>query len=122
MILAQTLISVRTGSERRAEGSLGEIDRLLEQASGQRGHRVLRSFGMSPLASALRDEAGEATLGQVHYVVQSEWDSLDEHDAFYRSVALQMAYLKLSSILSSGPYAILYEEVVVHREHSGVGP
>jgi len=120
MILAQTLLSVRTGSERRAERSLGEIDRLLEQASGQRGHRIFRSFGMSPLASALRDEAGEATLGAVHFVVQSEWDSLDEHDAFYRSEALQMAYLTLSPILISGPYAILYEDVVLHREHSSV--
>lgn len=122
MILAQTLFSVRTGTERGAERTLGDIDRLLEQANGQRGHRVLRSCGMSPLASALRDETGEATLGDVHYVVQSEWDSLDEHDAFYHSEALQMAYLALSPILISGPYAVLYEEVVLHREHSSVGP
>jgi heme-degrading monooxygenase HmoA len=118
MILAQTLFSVRTGTEHRAEKTLGEIDRLLEEADGQRGHRILRSFGMSPLASALRDEVGEARLGELHYVVQSEWDSLEQHDTFYRSEALQMAYSLLSAILTSGPYAVLYEELVGHREHS----
>ena len=40
MILAQTLLSVRTDGEHRAERILGEIDRLLEQAPGQRGHDV----------------------------------------------------------------------------------
>jgi len=121
MIVGQTLFSVRKGTEHRAEKALRDLDRMFEQASGHADHRILRSFGMSPLASALRDEAGEATLGDVHYVVQSEWESLESHDAFYRSEALQRAYAVLSSILTSGPYEVLYDSVTWRRERTGVG-
>ncbi len=121
MIVGQTLFSVRKGTEHRAEKAMQDLDRMLEHASGQADHRILRSFGMSPLASALRDQSGEATLGDVHYVVQSEWESLESHDAFYRSEALQRAYAVLSSILTSGPYEVLYESVTWRRERTGVG-
>jgi heme-degrading monooxygenase HmoA len=121
MIVGQTLFSVRKGTEHRAEKALQDLDRMLEHVPGLADHRILRSFGMSPLASALRDEAGEATLGDVHYVVQSEWESLESHDAFYRSEALQRVYAVLSSILTSGPYEVLYESVTWRRERTGVG-
>ncbi len=121
MIVGQTLFSVRKGTEHRAEKAMQDLDRMLEHASGQADHRILRSFGMSPLASALRDQVGEATLGDVHYVVQSEWESLESHDAFYRSEALQRVYAVLSSILTSGPYEVLYESVTWRRERTGVG-
>ncbi len=121
MIVGQTLFSVRKGTEHRAEKALQDLDGMFEQASGHSDHRILRSFGMSPLASALRDEAGEAALGDVHFVVQSEWESLEAHDAFYRSEPLQRVYAVLSSILTSGPYEVLYDTVSWHREPSGVG-
>jgi heme-degrading monooxygenase HmoA len=120
MIVGQTIFSVRTGTEHRAEKALAKLDGMLEHTAGHYGHRILRSFGMSPLASALRDETGEATLGDVHFVVQTEWESLEQHDAFYGSEGLRQAYSVLSSILTSGPYEVLYEEVVGHRDHSGV--
>ena len=121
MIVGQTLFSVRKGTEHRAEKALQDLDGLFEQVTGHVDHRILRSFGMSPLASALKDEAGEATLGDIHYVVQSEWESLESHDAFYRSEALQRVYAVLSSILTSGPYEVLYDSVTWRRERTGVG-
>ena len=121
MIVGQTLFTVRKGTEHRAEKALQDLDGMFEPAAGHVDHRILRSFGMSPLASALRDEAGEATLGDVHYVVQSEWESLESHDAFYRSEALQRVYAVLSSILTSGPYEVLYDSVTWRRERTGVG-
>jgi quinol monooxygenase YgiN len=75
---------------------------------------------MSPLASALRDESGEAMLGEVHFVVQSEWESLAQHDAFYASEGLRKCYAMLASILASGPYEVLYEEVTGRKDPSGV--
>jgi heme-degrading monooxygenase HmoA len=121
MIVGQTLFSVRRGTEHRAEKALQDLDGMLEHASGHSDHRILRSFGMSPLASALRDEVGEAALGDIHFVVQSEWESLESHDAFYRSEALQRVYAVLSSILTSGPYEVLYDSVSWRREPTGVG-
>jgi heme-degrading monooxygenase HmoA len=121
MILAQTAFSVRSGNERRAERILAEIDRLLEQALGHCGHRLLRSSRLTVPVGAVRDEAREALLAEGHYVLQCEWESLPAHDSFYRSEALQMAYLTLSPLLSRGPYAVLYEEVVADCEHSAAG-
>jgi hypothetical protein len=109
MFVGQTLFSVLKGTEHRAEAALLELDRAMIGATGLKSHRMLRSFGMSPIGSALHDEAREAELGAVHFVIQTEWDSLDLHDDFYRSEAISRAYDVLSSILVGGPYEVLYE-------------
>ena len=83
MIIGQTMYSVRKGTEHRAERALQELAGLVQQAGGHYGHRVLRSFGMSPLASALHNEGREAVLGDVHFVFETEWESMEEHDQFY---------------------------------------
>jgi len=119
MIVGQTVFSVRKGTEHRAEAAVREFDALLNAAPGHQAHRVLRSFGMSPIGSALHDETREGELGAVHYVVQAEWESLEPHDDFYRSMAVERVYAVLSSILTTGPYEILYE-VLEQGERSGV--
>jgi len=119
MIIGQTVFSVRKGTEHRADVALAELDRFLLQAPGLRSHRILRSIGMSPIGSALHDETREAVLGDVHFVVQSEWESLEPHDAFYRSGAVGRVYGVLSSILTSGPYEVLYQ-VLENEDRSGV--
>jgi heme-degrading monooxygenase HmoA len=108
MIIGQTVFSVRKGTEHRAEAALDDLRRLLEPAGGLHGFRILRSFGMSPIGSALHDETREADLGDVHFVVQTEWESIQTHDAFFRSDGVTRAYAVLSSILTSGPYEVLY--------------
>jgi heme-degrading monooxygenase HmoA len=119
MIVGQTVFSVRKGTEHRAEAALHELDALLHAAPGHQAHRVLRSFGMSPIGSALHDETREGELGAVHYVVQTEWESLEPHDDFYRSMAVGRVYAVLSSILTTGPYEVLYE-VLEQGDRSGV--
>jgi len=119
MIVGQTVFSVRKGTEHRAETALHDLDGLLRSAVGHQAHRVMRSFGMSPIASALHDETREGELGAVHYVVQSEWESLEGHDDFYRSEAVGRAYALLSSILTTGPYEVLYD-VLEQVDRSGV--
>ena len=73
---------------------------------------MLRSFGMSPLASALRDEGREEALGDVHFIFETEWESLDLHDDFYQSPPVQRVYETLQSILTSGPFEVLYDKLV----------
>jgi len=119
MIVGQTVFSVRKGTEHRAETALHDLDGLLRAAGGHQAHRVLRSFGMSPIGSALHDETREGELGAVHYVVQTEWESLEGHDDFYRSEALGRVYALLASILTTGPYEVLYD-VLEHADRSGV--
>jgi quinol monooxygenase YgiN len=119
MIIGQTMFSVRKGTEHRSDRALQELSNLQRQAQGHLGHRVLRSFGMSPLASALRDEGREAALGDVHFVFETEWESIEAHDAFYSSEPVQRCYRTLQSILTSGPFEVLYEPVE-HSERSGV--
>ncbi len=119
MIIGQTMFSVRTGTEHRSDRVLRELSSLQRQAPGHLGHRVLRSFGMSPLASALCDEGREAALGDVHFVFETEWESLDAHDAFFGSDSVQRCYQTLQSILTSGPFEVLYESVE-QSETSGV--
>ncbi len=109
MLVGQTMFSVRKGTEHRAEAALRELNALVVGANGLRGHRVLRSFGMSPIASALHHDEREAELGAVHYVVQTEWDGLEHHDDFYRGDPVARVYSVLSSILVTGPYEVLYE-------------
>jgi heme-degrading monooxygenase HmoA len=120
MIVGQTIFSVRKGTEHRAERTLQELSALLTAAPGHLSHRILRSVGMSPLASALHDEEREAALGDVHFVIETEWESNQPHDEFYLSNGLQRAYGMLSSILASGPYEVLYESLIAHGERSGV--
>lgn len=109
MIIGQTMFSVRTGTEHRSEHVLRELSSLQRQAPGHLAHRVLRSFGMSPLASALCDEGREAALGDVHFVFESEWESIEAHDAFFGSEAVRRCYETLQSILTTGPFEVLYE-------------
>jgi len=117
MVIGQTMFSVRHGTEHRAERALREFAGLLQGSAGHVNHRVLRSFGMSPLGSALRDEGKEATLGDVHFILETEWDSLEAHDDFYRSETVQRIYGTLHSILTSGPFEVLYDSVVEEPQH-----
>lgn len=117
MLIGQTMFSVHKGTEHRAERALQELAAHLQDAEGHTGHRVLRSFGMSPLASALRDEGREATLGDVHFVFETEWESLELHDEFYQRPLVQRVYEGLQSILASGPFEVLYDAVVEEPQH-----
>jgi heme-degrading monooxygenase HmoA len=119
MLIGQTMFSVRHGTEHRAERALQELAGLLQGSAGHTNHRVLRSFGMSPLGSALRDEGREATLGDVHFVFETEWDSLQAHDDFYQGPQVQQVYGTLQSILTSGPFEVLYDAVVEEPQHDG---
>jgi heme-degrading monooxygenase HmoA len=119
MLIGQTMFSVRHGTEHRAERALQELAGLLQGSAGHTSHRVLRSFGMSPLGSALRDEGKEATLGDVHFIFETEWESLQTHDDFYQSQTVQRIYGTLHSILTSGPFEVLYDAVVEEPQHDG---
>ncbi len=117
MLIGQTMFSVRHGTEHRAERALQELAGLLQGSAGHTSHRILRSFGMSPLGSALRDEGREATLGDIHFVFETEWESLQGHDEFYQSRPVQRIYETLQSILTSGPFEVLYDAVVEEPQH-----
>jgi heme-degrading monooxygenase HmoA len=116
VIIGQTMFSVRRGTEHRAEAALEEVLGLLGNAEGLRNFRVLRSVGMSPLASDLCTKESEASLCEAHYVVQTEWDRMEDHDGFYAGEGLQRVYMTLASVLVTGPYEILYESLVEQRE------
>ena len=88
-----------------------------QASAGHISHRILRSFGMSPLGSALRDEGREATLGDVHFVFETQWESLEAHDDFYSGGACSAIYGTLHSILTSGPFEVLYDSVVEEPQH-----
>jgi heme-degrading monooxygenase HmoA len=120
MIVGQTMFSVLKGTEHRARAALLELASNVNDAPGHTAHRVLQSFGMSPLASALHDEGRESALGDVHFIFETEWESLDAHDAFYSSKAVRRVYGTLHSILTSGPYEVLYDGLVEQPEHDGV--
>jgi len=117
MLIGQTMFSVRHGTEHRAERALQELAGFLQGSAGHTSHRVLRSFGMSPLGSALRDEGREAVLGDVHFIFETEWDSLATHDDFYQSERVRKVYGSLQSILTSGPFEVLYDAVVEEPRH-----
>ncbi len=117
MLIGQTMFSVRHGTEHRAERALQELAGLLQGSAGHTSHRVLRSFGMSPLGSALRDEGKEATLGDIHFIFETEWESLQAHDDFYKTPTVQRIYGTLHSILTSGPFEVLYDAVVEEPQH-----
>src|SRR5665647_2999634 len=97
MIVGQTMFSVLKGTEHRAEAALQELAGWVGDASGHSSHRILRSFGMSPLASALHDEGSESALGDVHFVFGT-----------------------LHSILTNGPFEVLYDSVVEQPRHDNV--
>ena len=118
-MIGQTMFSVRKGTEHRAERALQELAGRLQGAQGHTGHRVLRSFGMSPLASALHDEGREAVLGDVHFIFETEWESLDFHDGFYLSPPVQRIYETLQSILTGGPFEVLYDTLVEEPQRDG---
>jgi len=117
MLIGQTMFSVRHGTEHRAERALQELAGFLQGSAGHTRHRVLRSFGMSPLGSALRDEGREAALGDVHFIFETEWASLEAHDDFYQSDRVRKIYGSLQSILTSGPFEVLYDAVVEEPQH-----
>ncbi len=120
MITGQTIFSVRKGTEHHAETAVAEMVELLRTAEGLRSFSVLRSIGMSPLASGLCDQRREAALCDVHYVVQTTWDDVDDHDAFYAGESMQQIYRSLASILATGPYEILYESIDERVAREGV--
>jgi len=120
MIIGQTMFSVRRSTEHRAESALDEIANLLNEAQGVRGYRMLRSVGMSPLASDLCDDGREAALCDAHYVIQTDWGSVEDHDAFYSGEGLRRVYMTLASILATGPYEILYESLVEQPACEGI--
>ncbi len=117
MLIGQTMFSVRHGTEHRAERALQELAGFLQGSAGHTSHRVLRSFGMSPLGSALRDEGREAALGDVHFIFETEWESLQAHDDFYQGERVRKIYGSLQSILTSGPFEVLYDAVVEEPQH-----
>ena len=120
MIVGQTMFSVLKGTEHRAEAALRELAATVSTAPGHSSHRILRSFGMSPLASALHDEGREAALGDVHFIFETQWDSLETHDAFYAAEAVRRIYSTLQSILTSGPFEVLYDGLVEQPQHDNV--
>jgi quinol monooxygenase YgiN len=120
VIIGQTMFSVLKGTEHRAEHALQDLAAQLQAAPGHTSHRLLRSFGMSPLASALRDQDREAVLGDVHFIFESEWESIEAHDDFYRTDQVRRIYTSLQSILASGPFEVLYEALVEDQQRSGV--
>jgi heme-degrading monooxygenase HmoA len=120
MIVGQTMFSVLTSTEHRAEAALQELAGYVGEAPGHRSHRILRSFGMSPLASALHDEGRESTLGDVHFVFETQWETLEAHDDFYASEPVKRVYGTLHSILASGPFEVLYETLVEQPQHDNV--
>jgi len=120
MIVGQTMFSVLKGTEHRAEAALQELAGRVGDAPGHASHRVLRSFGMSPLASALHDEGRESALGDVHFVFETQWESLEAHDEFYGGEPVQRVYGTLHSILTSGPFEVLYDSVVEQPRHDNV--
>jgi hypothetical protein len=117
MLIGQTMFSVRHGTEHRAERALQELAGFLQGSAGHTSHRVLRSFGMSPLGSALRDEGREAALGDVHFIFETEWESLQAHDDFYQGERVRKIYGSLQSILTSGPFEVLYDAIVEEPQH-----
>ncbi|MBE3034231.1 MAG: hypothetical protein IMZ74_13690 [Actinobacteria bacterium] len=120
MIVGQTMFSVLKGTEHRAEAALQELAGWVGDAPGHSSHRILRSFGMSPLASALHDEGRESALGDVHFVFETQWESLETHDEFYGGEPVQRVYGTLHSILTSGPFEVLYDSVVEQPRHHSV--
>ena len=120
MIVGQTMFSVLKGTEHRAEAALQELAGRVGDAPGHSSHRILRSFGMSPLASALHDEGRESALGDVHFVFETQWESLVDHDAFYGGEPVQRIYGTLQLILASGPFEVLYDSVIVRPRHDNV--
>jgi heme-degrading monooxygenase HmoA len=120
MIVGQTMFSVLKGTEHRAEAALRELAGRVAEAPGHAGHRMLRSFGMSPLASDLRNGGREAQLGDVHFIFETQWDSLDTHDEFYAGEDVRAVYSRLQSILTSGPFEVLYDSVVEQPQHDNV--
>jgi len=120
MIAGQTMFSVLTGTEHRAEAALQELAAWVGEAPGHRSHRILRSSGMSPLASALHDEGRESALGDVHFIFETQWETLEAHDDFYGGEPVQRIYGTLHSILVAGPFEVLYDSVVEQPQHDNV--
>ena len=120
MIVGQTMFSVLKGTEHRAEAALQELATLVVAAPGHSSHRILRSFGMSPLASGLHPEGREAELGDVHFIFESQWESLEAHDEFYAGEGVRRVYATLQSILTSGPFEVLYDGLIETPQHDNV--
>jgi hypothetical protein len=120
MIVGQTMLSVLKGTEHRAEAALRELAAVVGDSPGHLNHRILRSFGMSPLASALHDEGRESALGDVHFVFETQWETLDAHDDFYTTDVVKSVYDSLRSILTGGPFEVLYDSVVEQPRHDNV--
>lgn len=120
MIVGQTMLSVRMGAEEQAEAALKGLATHAEQLPGHVAHRVLRSFGMSPLASNLGDDETAGRLRNVHFILETEWDSLEAHNAFYLDSLVKGYYLALEGLLTSGPFEVLYDCIVEEAEPDNV--
>lgn len=120
MIVGQTMFSVLNGTEDQAEAALQALAKQVTTAPGHVSHRISRSFGMSPLASDLHSEGREATLGSVHFIFESQWESLDDHDEFYACSEVRDVYAALQPILTSGPFEVLYDSVVEQPYNTNV--
>ena len=120
MIVGQTMFSVLTGTEHRAEAALQQLAALVTAAPGHSSHRILRSFGMSPLASDLHTEGREADLADAHFIFETQWESLEAHDEFYAGDAVRRIYSTLQSILTSGPFEVLYDGLIETEQPDNV--
>lgn len=120
MIVGQTMFSVLNGTEDQAEAALQAQAKHVTAAPGHVSHRILRSFGMSPLASDLHNEGREANLGSVHFIFETQWETLDDHDAFYASGEVRNVYAALQPIFTSGPFEVLYDSVVEQPYNTNV--
>src|SRR5665647_2832306 len=81
--------------------------------------------GLERLPLRLEDEVDvaerrESALGDVHFVCETQWESLETHDEFYGGDQVQRVYGTLHSILTSGPFEVLYDSVVEQPRHHNV--
>ena len=119
-MVGQTMFSVLRGSEGLAEAALQSLSAAVTEAYGHESHRTLRSFGMSPLASALDTCGRGAALADVHYIFETEWETLDAHDDFYAGETVQAVYASLQPVFTSGPFEVLYDSLVEQPQHDNV--
>ena len=117
MLIGQTMFSVRKGTEHRAERALQELAGIPPGGAGT--YRPPRAAVVRHVAARqrARDEGREATLGDVHFIFETAWESLELHDEFYQSPPVQRIYGTLQSILTSGPFEVLYDTLVEEPQH-----
>ena len=99
--------------------------RFRSSPDSSRGRRDTPATGSCGRSACRRSAArcatrgARPTLGDVHFVFETEWDSLQAHDDFYQGAQVQLVYGTLQSILTSGPFEVLYDAVVEEPQHDG---